>query len=225
MMSRAAKAAFYAAAGPLMKANGWMYRACRCPSRGIAYVHLGPGQRNYIPGWINVDANMFTGKCDVWADLRNPLPFRTDSIDAFYSHHVIEHLPDVRQHLSEVFRCLKPGGTYRVAGPNGDSAIAKFVANDAAWFGDYPDKRRSIGGKFENFIFVRQEHLTVLTHSYLRELMEDVGYQDIHLRKPVVETGRPDLFAACVEKESESDFEWPHTLVIEATKPGNTTRQ
>lgn len=222
MMSRAAKAAFYVAAGPLMTVNGWLYRGLRCPSHGVAYVHLGPGQRNYIPGWINVDANMFTGKCDVWADLRNPLPFRTGSIDAFYSHHVIEHLPDIRMHLSEVFRCLKPGGTYRVAGPNGDSAIAKFVANDAAWFGDYPDKRRSIGGKFENFIFVRQEHLTVLTHSYLREVMEDVGYQDIHLRKPVIDTGRPDVFAPCLEKESESDFEWPHTLVIEGTKPGTT---
>lgn len=219
MMSRAAKAAFYVAAGPLMKVNGWIYRVFRCPSRGVAFVHLGPGQQNYMPGWINVDANMFTGKCDVWADLRNNLPFRTNTIDAFYSHHVIEHLPDIRRHLAEVLRCLKPGGTYRVAGPNGDSAIAKFVANDAAWFGNYPDKRRSIGGKFENFVFVRQEHLTILTQSYLRELMEDSGYQDIHVRKPVVETGRPDLFAACLEKESESDFEWPHTLVIEATKP------
>ena len=220
MMTRAAKAAFYAVASPLMTVNGLMYRAFRSPRVGTVRVHLGPGQRNYIPGWINVDANMFTGKCDVWADLRNPLPFRANSIDAFYSHHVIEHLPNIRDHLAEVFRCLKPGGIYRVAGPNGDSAIAKFVANDAKWFGDYPDKRRSIGGKFENFIFVRQEHLTILTHSYLTEVMEDVGYHQIQLRKPVVDTGRPDVYGACLEKESESDFEWPHTLAIEATKPG-----
>jgi hypothetical protein len=54
----------------------------------------------------------------------------------------------------------------RVGGPNGDSAIRKFQKNDAAWFSDFPDKRRSIGGKFANFILCRGEHLTILTSSY-----------------------------------------------------------
>jgi SAM-dependent methyltransferase len=219
MMSRAAKAAFYAVAGPLMSLNGCMYRFIRSPSQGTVRVHLGPGQRNYIPGWINVDANMFTGRCDVWADLRNPLPFRSRSVDAVYSHHVIEHLPDIGHHLAEVFRCLKPGGVYRVAGPNGDSAIAKFAANDAAWFGDYPDKRRSMGGRLENFVFCRREHLTILTQSYLEELMEGIGYREIKVCKPVTETFHREHFARCLETESESDVQTPHTLVIEAVKP------
>src|SRR6478609_2452378 len=112
MLIRRAKAIFYLAAGPLMKANALVYRAFRAPSHESVRVHLGPGQKNYLEGWVNVDANMFTGKCDLWADLRNPLPFKNNSISAFYSHHVVEHLPDLSKHFGEVYRCLKPGGVY-----------------------------------------------------------------------------------------------------------------
>lgn len=219
MLTRNAKALFYAVTGPLMAANGRIYRALRAPRTGTVRVQLGPGREKYIPGWINVDANVFTGKADVWADLRNPLPFRDGTVDALYSHHVIEHLPDLRAHFREAFRCLKPGGVYRVAGPNGDSAIAMFAAGRPDWFADFPDSRRSLGGRFENFIFCRQEHLTILTESYLREILEDLGVTDVQRRLPVRDTGRPDLFADCLRGEFESDFEFPHTLVLEATKP------
>src|SRR5687767_3898270 len=130
MLSRTAKAAFYAAAGPLMLANGSIYRALFAPRAGAAKVHLGPGQKGYLRGWINVDANMFTAKCDVWADLRNKLPFRSNSLDAIYSHHMIEHLPQLRFHFQEMFRCLKPGGVFRVGGPNAESGMRKYLAGD-----------------------------------------------------------------------------------------------
>lgn len=219
MLSRNAKAAFYQTAGPLMRINGRLYRLFRAPRNGNLKVHLGPGQNNYIDGWINVDANMFTGKCDLWADLRNPLPFHDGTVDCFYSHHMIEHLPDVRSHFSEVFRCLKPGGAYRVGGPNGDSAIKKFIENDGQWFSDYPDKRASIGGRFENFIFCRGEHVTILTFTFLEELLTATGFTGLRKCCPVVETGHPQLFSECLPKEHESDNAVPHTLIIEAVKP------
>ena len=53
---------------------------------------------------------------------------------------VIEHLPDLPGHFAEMFRALKPGGVFRIGGPNGDSAIRKFVEGDSAWFSDFPDK-------------------------------------------------------------------------------------
>ena len=221
MLSRRAKATFYFLAGPLMKVNGWVYRHTRAPrlDSNLVKVHLGPGQKRYLDGWINVDANTFTGKCDVWADLRNPLPFTTSSVDAVYSHHVIEHLPDLELHFQEVFRCLKPGGIYRVGGPNGDAAIKKFMEQDKDWFYDYPDTRTSIGGRFENFIFCRQEHLTILTQSFLEEIMEGAGFVDIQLMLPVKETGEKEIFGQCMEQEFEEDYDCPHTLILEARKP------
>jgi predicted SAM-dependent methyltransferase len=221
MLSRKTKTLFYLSAGPVLKVNGILYRLFRVPKTKLLKVHLGPGQKNYINGWVNIDANMFTAKCDLWADLRNPLPFPTESIDAVYSHHMIEHLPNIEFHLKDVFRRLKPGGVILVGGPNGDSAIKKFIEDDKAWFGDFPDKRSSIGGRLENFIFCRQEHLTILTFSFLQELMMNIGFKDIRLCLPVKETNFPDLFSDVLDKEFESDFDMPHTLIIEATKPSS----
>lgn len=218
MLSRAAKAMFYRVAGPLMAINGFLHRHFRTPASGILKVHLGPGQKNYIDGWINIDANMFTAKCDMWLDLRNRLPFGDGTVDCFYSHHVIEHLPDVQFHLKDVHRCLKPGGIYRVGGPNGDSAIKKFCENDKEWFSNFPDRRNSIGGRFENFIFCRGEHVTILTCSFLEEILADSGFAKTTACSPVRETTRPDLFDACLKKENESDFQTPHTLILEAVK-------
>lgn len=219
MLSRGAKAAFYTAAGPLMRANGAFYRWLRAPRSGLVKVHLGPGQHNYLDGWLNVDANMFTARCDVWADLRNPLPFRDGTVDALYSHHVVEHLPDLDRHFREAFRCLKPGGAYRVGGPDGDSAIAKFAQNDAAWFSDFPIRRTSIGGRLENFLLCRGEHLTILTRSFLGELIQAAGFSRLTTCLPGRETSQPGLFADVLAKESVNDDpRFPHTLIIEAMK-------
>lgn len=219
MLSRRTKAMFYATAGPLMRINGFLYRLLRAPRSGTLRVHLGPGQAHYIDGWINVDANIFTARCDVWADLRNPLPFHSSTADAVYSHHVAEHLPNLEAHLQEVFRCLKPGGVYRLAGPSADSAIAKFREGDLGWFSDFPDKRSSIGGRLENFLICRQEHLTLLTFSFLQELMTNAGFEQLRCCKPIVESSHPELFKRCMANEFESDFEVPHTLIVEGSKP------
>lgn len=221
MLSRRLKSTFYKLAGPLMAANGVAYRYLRAPRDGELRVQLGPGQRKYLTGWINLDANMFTAKCDVWVDLRNRLPFVNDSLACVYSHHVVEHLPDLRRHFADVFRCLKPGGVYRVGGPNGDAAIDAFQKQNYNWFEDFPDARRSIGGRLENFIMCRREHLTILTESYIREIMEDVGFVEIERRLPTKETGYPQYFSPCFSIEYESDFEHPHTLIMEAAKPAS----
>ncbi len=136
MLKRQIKAIYYAVAGPMMHASGAVYRLFLAPRSGVVKVQLGPGQKNYLPGWINVDANIFTGKCDVWADLRRKLPFRDETIDLIDSHHVVEHLPDIAFHFREIHRCLKPGGCFRIGGPNGDAAIRKLAEGDSDWFID-----------------------------------------------------------------------------------------
>jgi predicted SAM-dependent methyltransferase len=220
MISRSLKAAYYVVMQPPMKASGFFYRHLLAPRTGRVKAHLGPGQANYLPNWVNVDANL-TAKIDVWADLRDRLPFRDATVDAFYSHHMVEHLPDARLpfHFAEMFRCLKPGGAIRVGGPNGDSAIRKYLEGDTDWFSDYPDKRQSVGGRLANFIFCRGEHLTLLTPSYVSEIALAAGFRDIATRRPQTETGFPELFAEVLELERESSPEVPHTLIVEAVKP------
>tara|TARA_B100000242_G_scaffold206269_1_gene149641 strand:+ start:175 stop:786 length:612 start_codon:yes stop_codon:yes gene_type:complete len=203
-----------------MRINANLYKRFFSPSKSDKniFVQLGPGKTNYLKGWINVDSNIISGKLDVWCDLRYRVPFKKSTVDAFYSHHVIEHLPNIENHFKEIYRCLKKGGIYRVGGPHGDNAIKKFIDNDSSWFHDFPDKRKSIGGRFENFVFCRGEHLTILTFSMLEEILSDVGFKDIKLMLPVKESSRIDIFEKCLEIEYEGDFQFPHTIVVEASK-------
>ena len=228
MISRRAKAFFYAAAGPAMRINGALYRIFRAPKSGTVKVQLGPGREHYLHGWINLDANILTKNCDVWVDFRNKLPFREGSVDAFYSHHVIEHLPDDRLsfHFGEIFRCLKPGGVFRIGGPNADSALKKFGEGDRDWFGDFPDKRESLGGRFSNFILCRGEHLAILTFSWLNEIVREAGFDSLRRCQPVSETNFPRFFdEAVLQNEWESTPETPHTLIVEGQKPFAQERQ
>ncbi len=223
MLSRQAKALYYVLMGVPMRLNGAFYRAFRPPRKDLVKAHLGPGQHKYIDGWINVDANCFTAKCDIWADLRNKLPFPDQSVDVFYSCNMIEHLPDslLPFHFAEMYRCLKPGGRIRIAGPSGDSAIQKFIEGDNEWFGDWPDKRRSIGGRFANFLLCRNEHTSILTFSYLQELAKDAGFVNIAQCRPKFETKHPDWIDSRVlgTEEEKPSREFPDTLVIECEKP------
>ena len=223
MISRRSKEIFFTLMGSPMKLNGIFYRRFRAPHAGIVKAHLGPGKGKYLVNWINVDANCFTAKCDVWTDLRCALPFPDLTVDVFYSHHMIEHLPDylLDFHFTEMYRCLKPGGCIRVACPNGDVAIQKFIEGDKEWFGDWPDKRKSIGGRFVNFLLCGNEHMTILTSSYIQELASAAGFIKFVQCRPRFETHYPLLIDTRVlETEQEKpNREFPDTLVIECQKP------
>ena len=224
MISRALKETFYRSMGVPMRVNGWVYRTFRAPASGVVKVHLGPGQQKYLPGWVNVDANFISAKIDVWADIRNRLPFRDNTVDAFYSHHMIEHLPDNKLvfHFAEMFRCLKPGGAIRVGGPDSENAARKFVEGDINWFGDFPDPHPSLGGKFTNFIICRGEHLTVLTESYLKEVAAAAKFVNVARCRPIDDTRHGELFADAMRTEWEPTPDTPHTLLIEADKPSDS---
>ena len=224
MLPRWVKAFYYQALALPMGANAWVYQNVFAPREGLVRVHLGPGKRKYgkyLEGWTNVDANLFTARIDVWADFTKSVPFRDASVDAFYTHHVVEHLPDalITKHLKDIHRALKPGGVLRIGGPNGDMAIQKFKEGDLAWFPTEPDERQSIGGRFVNFLLCRGEHLTILTESYLRELLGAAGFTLIQKSEPK-STRFPGLFdAQLLGKEYlEPSAEFPNTLILEAQK-------
>ncbi|MBL6934958.1 MAG: methyltransferase [Alphaproteobacteria bacterium] len=218
MMPRRLKAVYYVLMRVPMRLNGVVYRHFRQP-RAPLKAHLGPGKTKYIPGWLNVDANILTARIDLWANILDPLPFRNDSLACVYSYHVIEHLPDARlpTHFRDLFRVVQPGGGIRVGGPHGGNAMAKYMEGDPEWFPDFPDKRASLGGRLANFILCRGEHLSVLTESYLRELAEAAGFAEIRFCLPGRES---DLVGEEVlATEDEDDFACPHSIVMEARKP------
>jgi predicted SAM-dependent methyltransferase len=92
----------------------------------VLKLHLGCGDV-YFDGWVNIDRE--SEKADVKLDLRSTLPYDNDSVDFIYSEHVIEHLTvqEGIRVLSECHRVLKSGGVVRIATPDLNYVIFRYL--------------------------------------------------------------------------------------------------
>jgi hypothetical protein len=69
-------------------------------------------------------------------------------------------------------------------------------------------------------IFCRNEHLTILTESYLTELALGAGFEEVLVCVGGRDTGREDFISKEVlSTEHEPTPNAPKTLLIEANKP------
>ncbi|MEK7144841.1 MAG: methyltransferase domain-containing protein [Patescibacteria group bacterium] len=106
--------------------------------------NLGAGVWSH-PFWTNVDLPPQT---KAFAAIQSPcihhdfvaeakLPFASNSVDCFYTSHVVEHLPQkvVERLMHEVFRCLRKGGCFRiVTGPDADTDWEALLRGDEKWW-------------------------------------------------------------------------------------------
>lgn len=105
----------------------WTFNNLKRSKRGLRKVQLGSGS-NGSDNYINMDFDKNPG-VDIVQDLRRKLPFPDNSIEEFYSHHVLEHFnyPELDSLLAEVFRCLKPGGKLISRIPDFEHSAKQFL--------------------------------------------------------------------------------------------------
>ena len=77
-------------------------------------LNLGASDRS-IPGYLSVDR---VYPADVIADLEQPWPWATSSVEEVIAHDIIEHLPDKIHTLNELYRVLVPGGRADIVVPS-----------------------------------------------------------------------------------------------------------
>lgn len=89
-------------------------------------LHVGCGEV-YLHGWKNIDFD--SPKADLICDLRCPLPYEDNSVDLIYNEHFIEHLTAEEGvvFLKEMHRVLKKGGIIRMATPDLDYLVFKYL--------------------------------------------------------------------------------------------------
>lgn len=115
---------------------------------------------DYKKGWVNIDNNsdnnIEDGRLDLNWDLRNPLPFPENSVDYIFNEHFIEHLTveEGQTAVRDFMRVLKPGGVLRMATPDLEVTIDKYI--------NLPIDKDSTIKKFQlDFIKTRAERINV----------------------------------------------------------------
>lgn len=95
--------------------------------------------------------------------------YPSDSFDLVYMSHVLEHVPDLKATVDEVFRILRPGGIFITENPDFDAPIRKHFGQ--SWWGYHLPR-----------------HLTHFTFKTMTALLHNAGFE-VEAIKPCFRPG------------------------------------
>src|SRR5919202_4987122 len=82
--------------------------------------------RSKFAGTLGVDVAPVPG-VDVAADLSRGLPFRDNSVDAIYTSHTLEHMPDLIAAMEELWRVCKDGARLNIWVPHASCPFVTWI--------------------------------------------------------------------------------------------------
>ncbi len=188
-------------------------------------VQLGTSDK-ILPSWLNTDIDPNSPDI-VYLDCSKTFPFADQTLDFVYCEHFIEHLSHQsgRVCMSEVFRCLKKGGVFRIATPDLLRYLELFASPLTAAQEGFLEGYRGLFG-FEkmspcralNLLMHTWGHQFIWTRDELAGELSAVGFSEIqHL--PLGESRHGALQNIEQHQKFYGDemnrFE---TMVVEATK-------
>lgn len=142
-------------------------------------LQIGCGYRP-LKNWVNLD-KVF-GYADIVWNVTRSLPFKSNSVQAIFCEHVIEHLnkPDGFKLVVECFRVLQPGGVARFSTPDAEKYLISYTKRDSYSF---------IPGKFDsNLIYMdvinmvmreNGEHHWVYDRESIYDVFRKAGFNQI----------------------------------------------
>ncbi|NDC78652.1 MAG: methyltransferase domain-containing protein [Chitinophagia bacterium] len=125
-----------------------------------------------------------------YIDLARPLGFTSDSADAIYASHVLEHLhhDDALSLLAECRRVLKPGGVLRMVLPDLDSMVREYLSSEEPTAAIHLNKRllfcpetrpRGLLRRLYAALNDMHSHKFMYDARCLTQLLASVGFHDI----------------------------------------------
>jgi len=136
-------------------------------------LHLGCGQQR-LKGFLNIDM-IASPAVDLLCDSRR-IPVAAGAVSRIETYHMIEHLPrhDFLEALFEWNRVLEEGGTLIIECPDFDATVKEYVEG----------KRFRINNIFGLQRHPGDYHLFGYTFTYLAEILQEVGFREIHQEAP-----------------------------------------
>jgi len=177
-------------------------------------LHIGCGT-NYFDGWLNIDNNSDNNinKLDVNWDLRYPLSIKESTVDFIYNEHFLEHLTveEGQGVLRDFFRILRPGGVARIAMPDLEISIRRYLKPD--W------KTDPLINKFGFKFKTRAERINTVFRSWGHKWL----YNDEELKRRLEESGFKNIVKCKFHKSKYRDLRnletrKESTLIMEAKK-------
>ena len=126
------------------------------PERNLRKVLLAHPNINYLTVDLNSPLAM------VKMDITN-MPYEDNLFDVIICNHVLEHIPDDRKAISELYRVLKPAGWAILQVPISQSLVTTYEDPSIT----APDEREKAFGQ--------SDHVRIYARDY-RERLESVGF-------------------------------------------------
>jgi predicted SAM-dependent methyltransferase len=184
--------------------------------KGKEYLQVGCGY-NIYSDFINMDIewkpNVIPWDISVIKD--DNYPIETSSLEGIYTEHCLEHIPfsSTKDNLKEFYRMLKPGGTVRIAVPDGELFIDMYLKARNGEPYEIPHEEELAEPTpmmVLNKVARGYGHLFLFDFDTFKYLMEEIGFKDI--KKETFRHGRnPKLLVDSELRKAES-------LYVEATK-------
>lgn len=195
---------------------------------GYDRLNVGGGPKN-LTGFVNIDfVSHPSVEREVRANILDLSFVPSACASQIHSNHVIEHLTreQIVSQLDEYIRILRPGGVLTLRCPNALGVVYAFWFNpvleaerDAFLALGYPpdeDFGNSQDGWLHKDFYgmlhwlygdtgnIENQHLSQLTPSWLRELVEEAGFSVLRMSAPealnlVIAARRPEVGPDCVQ--------------------------
>jgi predicted SAM-dependent methyltransferase len=131
------------------------------PENGKIMVNIGGGEwykkrwkvLDFQGEWYSFNRHFIDYNYDLTS--KESFPFEKNTVSLYYSEHTLEHIDDdcISYVFSEIFRTLKPGGGFRIAVPDMDSAHEKYRQKNQAFFEPWMDSPDITLGKAFMILF------------------------------------------------------------------------
>jgi len=134
----------------------------------LKVLHIAPEQVFYkkfksFTNWDYTTTDLYSPLADIKADIC-ALPFEDEIYDLILCNHVLEHIPDDRKAMSELYRVLKKGGTLIAQVPLEEGRLKSFEDDSIT------DKKK------RTEIFGQYDHVRLYGMDYYQRL-ESIGFQ------------------------------------------------
>jgi len=163
----------------------WLSRETDFFTQQRSLLHFAPEQAFYqrfkkMPNLAYLTTDLLSPLADVKADICN-LPFENDRFDLIFCNHVLEHIPNDRQAMRELYRVMKPGGMGIFQVPQDLNRATTFTDDSIT----DPAERARIFGQYD--------HVRVYGRDYF-DLLRAVGFEveavDYTAQLPVADVQR-----------------------------------